>query len=142
MSRDAAFIKSAVEITAERPAPPQVIVRLRAASRLGHAFPTGDLFRRLALRVDVEGGGSERRYLAGHFRTVLSGPDRGMRVKERDDRVEVGHDGRVAFDLPGSEGKRVVYRVDYERVQELHADDGHDAVVDGVVELARGTLPP
>lgn len=52
------LLRSAVRVSAARWTDTSVEVTLRAAN-VGHAFPTGDLFRRLELRACVEQGGRE-----------------------------------------------------------------------------------
>ncbi len=93
------------------------------AGDVGHAFPTGDLFRRLTVSAEVEGDdhaviARAERHLARHFGEARLGLA-GARTQVRDDRLGVGGIER-AVDLalgPEAEGSPIAWRVAYERVE-------------------------
>ncbi len=142
-SRDVAFVKRAVHITAERTGPTRVTIVL-APSELGHAFPTGDLFRRLELTAEAAGPdemvlGSAQRFLTRHFR--LPNQTIGRRLVS-DDRVR-GGPLSVELDV-GPEGVAhpIVWRVAYERVAHPNGVDDADATVEEELVLGEGRLAP
>jgi hypothetical protein len=112
---------------------------------VGHAFPTGDLFRRLAVTAEVVGAdremlASQTRYLARHFRPQVLPSGQKVRTTLADDRpgapASAGETVAVEFDLgPVARGRPVVVRVVYQRVG--HVLDGFekDAVVESEAVL-------
>src|SRR5690606_39238125 len=106
------------------------VVTLRPIAT-GHAFPTGDLFRRLevgAERVDRAGRVLQRdvRYLARHFEVQLGKPGRTL---ARDDRLR-GDGAEIDLDVdcptsptPSASGEHVRWWVTYQRVAETHRGD-------------------
>jgi len=136
-SRDEAFVKSAVDVAARRTSRTEVVVEITATPKLGHAFPTGDLFRRFSVSIE-QGGAKKTLYFARRFGPREEQPGKILRVEVGDDRVEHGKPAHAVFTVHG--GTSVHYRVAYERVQSLVADDGHDAEIAGFIVLAEGTL--
>lgn len=142
-SRDPAMLARAVRVTVTRSSASGVHIEL-APAEAGHAFPTGDLFRRVEVLAEVEGPdhmslGSDVRYLGRHFAPRAQGAGRRLL---RDDRV---HTEPVAIDLdvgPAGAGRAIVYRVAYQRVEHPNGVDEGDATVDSEVVLATGALPP
>ena len=106
-ARDEAFVKSAVTVRATRTSPSTIEVTLAPAA-VGHAFPTGDLFR----RVRITAGGKQR-FLARHFANRQELPGVVVRAEVGDDRVLAG-ERSVVLDVP-PEKTRV--RVVYERAE-------------------------
>src|SRR5262249_14764868 len=97
-SRDEAFVRSAATVRAERLSTSVVRVT-RSPGAAGHAFPTGDLFRRIEVLAEVVGPEmslvrDEARYLARHFDSARAGPAL-HRVLTKDDRVAIGASPRV-----------------------------------------------
>ncbi len=128
-SRDAELVRSAASIEARRDGEWLVVVFRRSAA--GHAFPTGDVFRRL--KVVVVADGARRVVVLGRHVT---------RDGETDTRPFADGSGEtVARAFVGS-AERVTYEVLYERVAHPVDHSGIEAVVDGKVELAWGELPP
>ncbi len=126
-----------------------VVFSLRPAG-VGHALPTGDLFRRLALHVewwvDEERVSSATRYLARHFEPwrhedgslnpAYAWPVRDDRVAtETEVVVEVETDGRAA-------GGEWVWWVDYQRVDAREDDRPQDATIASAVRIAHGRIDP
>lgn len=118
----------------------QALVVTVEPSGVGHALPTGDLFRRLSVSVSAEGEGesrSEVRYLARHAATArreVMGPF--------DDRPGVDP-SRPASELWflfewASEGATATWRVSYERVMHPTSGVEREAVVADAVPLSSG----
>lgn len=142
-SRDPSVLRSAARIEATRTGPERVRVTLTPRAP-GHAFPTGDLFRRLEIAAEVAGPdemvlGSAARYLTRHF--VLRANAAGRRLV-LDDRPR---DAEVSIDLELGEvarGRPIVWRVAYQRVAHPIGVDDADAEIEGEIPLASGRLSP
>jgi hypothetical protein len=139
-SRDEALLREAVRVEAERTSPTQVRFRLTPIG-VGHAFPTGDLFRRVEISAEAFGADNlvisgQRRYLTRHFELR-----KGVHGKHlvSDDRLEGPR--TILIDL-GEEavGHPVAWRVAYQRVAHPEGATHEDAVLEADVELARGEL--
>lgn len=146
-SRDLAYVRRALDIRALRTAD---TLEIRVAARpdvVGHAVPTGDLFRRLSVSVRPTGPGPERgwstRYLARHFEmeTARGAP---LRVERSDDRPHPGGPPQVAqFSLdPADRGRPVAWELRYQRVESLIEEREDRAVVVGELVLDSGELAP
>ena len=142
------MLAAAASISAERgpssePGTETVVVRLRPRA-LGHAFPTGDLFRRLLVRVEAEDGSwAEDRYLSRHFAMERVGTGAGaIKVELADDRVGVGTEAtELRVVLPPALADRPVrWRVVYQRVLEAAPGSDRRAEVWDERELAAGLL--
>jgi hypothetical protein len=118
----------------------RVVVDL-APGRVGHAFPTGDLFRRLLVVAEVVGDDWQ---LFAHAERALGrsfafAPNAAgvMVQRETSDERLVGPT-RLTLDLgPNARGHDIAWRVEWQRV--LGARDGQ-AVIAGTVVLASGRL--
>jgi hypothetical protein len=112
-----------------------------AQPRPGHAFPTGDLFRRLEVGCELRDAGRvvarQVRYLARHFRIERDKP---LRQLHGDDRVT--HRPRtVDLPLPSARGT-AVWWVTYQRVATAgRGDDPSAAEIESQVVLHTGELP-
>jgi len=148
-TRDPRALRGAVQVVAERDGN---IARFRVRpNRVGHAFPTGDLFRRLRVAAEVVVAGKvvrrEQRFLARHF---VHRPGRGgslHRVLRYDDRpgasAENAGVAELELDLSHFASEQPIrWQVSYERVQHLQGDGEDDARVAESVSLARGELLP
>ena len=142
---DAAFVKTALTVRAERSAADRVRLVLTPAG-IGHAFPTGDLFRRLEVSVEAVGSdyqvaSSAHRYLSRHWSderklaTVVRRVVRDDRASNEPLELELQLDGPVA-------NLAMVWRVAYQRVLHPRSESEQDSVIDGEVEVASGTLGP
>jgi hypothetical protein len=146
-SRDAARIRAAVQVEARRTSPASVVVALTSNVR-GHAFPTGDLFRRLEVLVEAVAPGevlvaSDVRYLGRRFPIERASPGGSAhRSVGADDRL--GSERReLSFDLgAAAAGLPIRYRVSYQRVAHPVVGDEGAAELDGEVEIASGHLAP
>lgn len=109
---------------------------------VGHRFPTGDLFRRLELRVEARDASGavveiERRYLARHFAQEVDG--HGYIGEARDDRL--AGPTRIELGLErGSEASELYWRVSYQRVDSRDHAHPERSKLAGEVVLAQGVL--
>ena len=124
-ARDEAVVKSAVGIRVARTSPTAIEVVL-APALVGHAFPTGDLFRRV--RVSV---GQRQRFLARHFANRQELPGVLVRSEVGDDRV-LGQERAVVLEAPA---ERVRVRVVYERAEGPSEPTTSFATVAGSITL-------
>jgi hypothetical protein len=144
-SRDAALLRSAVRVTASRVGDGTVEVRL-APNGVGHAFPTGDLFRRLEVRAEAVGAeaqviAEDARYLGRRFGKGVGTDGHPVKVLVADTRVSPSAEAVVKLSLgPGARGAPIAWRVAYQRVEHPVDDASDAAVVAGEVEIARGVL--
>jgi hypothetical protein len=138
---DEAIVKSAVTVQAERS---RDGARITLTPReLGHAFPTGDLFRRI--EVSAEAIGTEwqvvaraRRYLTRHWERQPSPFGVVLRRATSDDRPLAA---AAVIDLPlGATSLPIAWRVAYQRVEHPRSDDEQDSSIEGEIELGSGTL--
>jgi hypothetical protein len=112
----------------------RVAFRLRPGS-IGHAFPTGDLFRRLVVEVEAldEGGNvlaRKRRYLSRHFLSKRLPDGTTIRVDGPDSRVGAGLAPCFELDV-GPRGDSRAFRIGiaHERVEEPRSGREDDAAV-------------
>ena len=144
-SRDPELLQSAVRIAAERISAGTVRITLRSG-RIGHAFPTGDLLRRVevgAVAIGPDGEGEPaRRYLARHFGDRAQRSGIVVRDELYDDRVPPGAPRVVDLEIPDATDRDVRWWVDYQRVAHQRTLDPRGATLDGNVVLAEGTLSP
>jgi hypothetical protein len=142
-SRDADVVRRAVRISASRLDATHVRVALEPAE-LGHAFPTGDLFRRIEISAEVVGPdemvlGSAVRFLARHFSTPEGTLGRRL---IGDDRV-TGAGLVVDLDVGETGGDHpIAWRVAYQRVSHPNGIDERNASLEGELLLASGRLAP
>jgi hypothetical protein len=144
-SRSPDVVRKAAAVRAERSSATSIRITL-TAGEVGHAFPTGDLFRRLTASAETAGAAGDPRATRhlmrrfGEHRVGLAG----RRVQVGDDRVGVDGPERVVdLDLgPGAAGLPIRFRVDYERVEHPLSSDGEQALIEGAIPLAEGVVPP
>jgi hypothetical protein len=138
VSRNAELLRDALYADVRRE--PEAVVFTLAPVGVGHAFPTGDLFRRLELRVEAAGGREvASRYLARHFTPPLgASPTRRARVAVPDDRLVGSAEHRldVAPDLGP-----LRWSVRYQRPLLRRPHAPREAVLQGEIVLAEGALP-
>jgi hypothetical protein len=145
-SRDAASLQSAARVRAERADATTVRLTIEATG-VGHALPTGDLFRRLEVSAEAEGldhqvVASARRYLTRHFRDERLPKGGLVRSVALDDRPL---DEPVVVELtlaPLASAFPIHWRLAYQRVEHPRSDREDDSVIEGEVELAHGALAP
>jgi len=144
-SRDPVFLRAAITVGARRSAVDRVQLRLTPVG-VGHAFPTGDLFRRLELRVEARDARGEMvaktiRHLERHFLPRRhTGPDAGRPDPiEHDDRLTAATSIELA--VAGARAEHVLkWRVSYQRVDQRDAHDPERSTLAGEVVLAEGSL--
>jgi hypothetical protein len=142
------MLRAAARITAARELDEQgravVLVTLEPRA-VGHAFPTGDLYRRLLVRVE---GDDDRcateRYLAREFALARVGEGAVIRVEVDDDRVGLRREpGIVEFALPSACAEQPLRAsVVYQRVLSTPVGDEQAAIVWDQTELASELLEP
>jgi hypothetical protein len=146
-SRDPEMLRAAVIAHAERIDAERIRIRL-APGEIGHAFPTGDLFRRLlvvAEAYDEDGDmlADDARALGRRFVNARPAPGPRMRTLVEDDRVGAHDDDAVDVQLdlgPDADTLEIRWRVIHQRVDFAgHADD---AAIAGETIVVTGTLPP
>jgi Cytochrome c554 and c-prime len=144
-SRDPAMLRSAVDARAERDA---TTLRLRLSPRhAGHAFPTGDLFRRLVVSAEAVGDDwsvTSEASRALHRRFAMRAIAHGHvgRVLVGDDRVGPSRSQDVELDLgAAARGRSIAWRVEYQRVEHPLGADESGAVVAESIVVAEGVLP-
>lgn len=139
---DDATLRAAVRVQAVRSR--NTLTLVLTPQRVGHAFPTGDLFRRLQLSVTAEGEPplpAQHRELMRHFATVQQLPGHRVRIVDSDDRLR--DRSELLFVLPQEAASRPLrFRVTYQRVAFPIDQRGGPAVLDGEVLLASGVLAP
>jgi len=148
-SRDPALLQRSLRVEATRE-PGVVVLRLVPAA-VGHAVPTGDLFRRLLVEAGATDAagivvGHDARALGRRFERRHESSLRTVQVEVADDRPgapasrEADGASVVSLDLgPEADAYPVRWRVVHQRV-EFHRSD--DVVIAGELELAGGDLPP
>jgi hypothetical protein len=135
-----------VRVEATRTGPSTVRITLHPVG-LGHAFPTGDLFRRVEVLAQAVGPetqlvSEEVAYLARHFKNQRR-KFAVTRVLDRDDRIEPQSARSLDLDLgPEAAGFSIFIRVAYQRVENSRSVDDRGAPVDGEAVLAEGVLLP
>jgi hypothetical protein len=137
--RDEAWLRDKLLIKAERNGA-RVKITLTQRSP-GHAFPTGDLFRRLEVGCEIPGAARDVRYLARHFVVQEGTRGRGL---VRDDRLR-GEPVIVelALDKNGQMPAGVVhYWVGLQRVAQTGSGlDPSSAEIESEILLYSGDLP-
>ena len=141
---DRGMLSRALEIEARRDGD-ALTLALRPGA-VGHAVPTGDLFRRLEVAVSVvDRSGDERvverRWLGRRFGPHATGDGFSLDEELGDERV--GPEGRtLRFALrEGERDQTLRWRVVHQRVAHFSAD-GREAVIDGELEIASGRIEP
>jgi hypothetical protein len=144
-SRDDAFVRSAIRVD-ETFADGTLRLTLHAGE-VGHAFPTGDMLRRLVLELDVvdaEGRSVEHveHAFQRHFGFVRRPFRAPRKVVVDDDRVGAST-APLAWSFTARarpEGGRVRYVLRYERVSDPTNGEGGKPLVDGSIVLREGSF--
>lgn len=129
-SRDPAVLASAVTVDVQR-IEGRAVVTIHGRG-VGHAFPTGDLFRRLVLRVETNHGPLERPF-ERTFRSIRDG-DRQIRMESRDGRPSPT--AHVELALPAG----TPYTLLYQRITGVAQTPPFAATVEDETVIARGSL--
>jgi hypothetical protein len=142
-SREPAVLRAAVGVDVARASASTVHVTLTPRG-VGHALPTGDLFRRLEVTAEVAGAdhaslAQASRHLARHWRPKRGGVGRAL---VRDDRLTVAP-ASIDLDLGSiARGRAIEWRVAYQRVAHPNGIDDDAAEIDGEITVASGRLEP
>jgi hypothetical protein len=142
---DPLMIRRAVKIAAARAGERTLRLTLTPAA-VGHAFPTGDMFRRLEARAEIVGGGRATPVVLARSFTDAPRDPLGTeltfaRVEQADTRVPPpgGPPRVVDLELPAASG-RVRWQVVYQRMSTPMAEAfGVEQVLDEIV-VAQGEL--
>ncbi len=142
VSRNDALLKASVQAVMSRTAT-GVSMRLRSKG-VGHAFPTGDLFRRLTISLEVHGADgqvlwSRELYLAREFESVQDVHGNVYRATRRDDRLSNEQEIRIPVD-EHFRSEPLWWRLTYDRVDHPNTPSGKGAAVSASVILTEGTL--
>lgn len=141
-TRDPEALRAAITVATSRVDGRRVRIDLRARG-VGHAFPTGDLFRRVEVSAEAVGPdlfqvATASRQLTRHF-DVTKSTALSRRELTLDDRLDA-KTRQVVLDLgPAAAPFPVVWRVVYQRVAHPLVGDG-EARIESEVELASGRL--
>lgn len=146
VTQDDVVIQNAVSVGVARTG---ARIAFRLASRgVGHAVPTGDLFRRIALRaevVDLTGKTleSQTRYLSRHFGFMRGSDGQFLKMEVGDDRLPATGEVRSVAMVFGDDAtsQPIRYRVSYQRVDLPTGVQEEQAHVESEVVLAQGVLP-
>jgi hypothetical protein len=130
-SRDDKFLASALEASAVRKGK-DVTITLRAKD-VGHAFPTGDLFRRLVVRVHTKQGSFDRPF-GRAFAAKRDDAGNAVRYEVQDQRLVT----EQTMELTSSEPLK--WEVLYQRVTFISQSPPYSATVEDEKVLARGAL--
>jgi Cytochrome c554 and c-prime len=149
VSHNQPLLRDALTVSVRRVNPTQVEFQL-TPNGVGHAFPTGDLFRRLTVEVEALGPefsivASSRVYLTREFETEFSDGKFPRRRVIQDTRLLPGDPTprRLTLELgEASAGLNFAWRVLYQRVEHPGKVGAPDARIAGEVELAAGLLTP
>ncbi|MCX4247383.1 multiheme c-type cytochrome [Paraliomyxa miuraensis] len=138
-SRDPAMLRAAVHVRAQRMGDGAWLEL--APGAIGHAFPTGDPFRRLSIELGHEEDGEwvvdDERQL-----TRRIGRHRSRLRQLADDRPGASPEPtRVVLRAPGLEAVALGWRVAYERLDMDYPDDPSPRIFDRVI-VAEGWLAP
>jgi hypothetical protein len=147
-SRDEAVVRSAIRIE-EGPFVGNTLVLTLHPGVIGHAFPTGDMLRRLALVIDVvDARGRAVEHAEHHFqrhfgfaREPFKAP---RKILVKDDRVGASGSAPLVFRYAARErppGGQLRYALRYERVSDPSGGPRGEAIVEGSILLAEGALP-
>ena len=153
---DPSMIRRAVKLSASRPSARKVAIAI-AAGDVGHAFPTGDMFRRLEVRAEAISASGEVIARADPVILGRTFTDRSRdrekspafafhRVEAEDSRVPppgAGPAPIVELSFGGPVGPlRVRWRVAYQRMgTAMAASFGVEQAIDEVI-VGEGELPP
>ncbi len=132
---DTAMLKRALVVRAARREGRRLVLDLEPGD-VGHAFPTGDLFRRLLVTAEATAGDF---VIVGHAEKPLGRRFRFEAKVQReiaDERVD--RPRRIELDLgERADDATIAWRIEYQRVEAMHEER---AVVADSVVIASGTL--
>jgi hypothetical protein len=136
-SRDSAFLRAAIDVDAHR-VEGGVEIALATSEAIGHAFPTGDLFRRVSMFVEADGVETQVRRLGRRFALREEIPGHPVRVEIADDRLAPDAPRTLFFPIVAAPVVR--WRVVCERVAFPSARSADGAEIDGSIVVSSGAL--
>lgn len=129
---DTQTVRGALVVQARRE-PGEAVLTL-SPRKVGHALPTGDLFRRIVVEIEGQGAALQARYLMRRFSTEQQ---LGLvRVTAEDTRLV----GPTELRFPIGTGP-ARFRVRYQRVAFPRDHRGGPAEIDGEIEIHAGEIP-
>lgn len=134
VSREPDVLRSALRVDAIRANASRIVLTLEAL-HVGHAMPTGDLFRRLLVRVKTARGLVERP-LGRSFRARHADDGQVVRFESRDERLASGEVRRLELEV----GPDVAWEVVYQRVLGMSQAPPFTTKVEDELVLASGQL--
>lgn len=134
VSRDPAMLARALVVTASRDDEQQAVFELSSRG-IGHAFPTGDLFRRLVLRVSKAGGKPVEVPFWRTFRSHRNEDGTLARAESSDRRLAPSQ--RVVIPMAAE----LSWEVAYQRITSVEQTPPFGVDVEAETILARGRLP-
>jgi hypothetical protein len=139
------MLRAAVTIAATRPEPGRVVIEL-SPRLVGHAFPTGDLFRRVVIELHADDDGqawSTQRVLEREFVGQRVGDGQIIKVEREDSRVGIGRGPRIVeLELPAElHGRPLRWVLVYERALEAASGSQRHADIWDRTAFAEGRLP-
>ncbi|AKU94411.1 hypothetical protein AKJ09_01075 [Labilithrix luteola] len=135
-SRDATMLAAALHVKASREANGHLSFELSSLG-VGHAFPTGDLFRRLVLRLKTARGVREQSFERSFRATRDPANGKTSRFEATDTRLAPSR--RFELDVAAPEGG-CSWELVYQRVTGVGQTPPFTADVEAETVLARGTL--
>jgi hypothetical protein len=133
-SRDPAALARAIDVVAARGADGRLVFTL-TSREIGHAFPTGDLFRRLVLRVKTRHTVIEQPF-GRTFRAERTPDARSVRRCTSDTRIE----GSRTLELPIDASEPVSWELVYQRVTGVEQAPPFRVDVEAETRLHAGVL--
>lgn len=139
-SRSPETMRASLRAAAERASDTAVRISLTPVG-VGHALPTGDLFRRLEVSAEAFGPdnmvmASARRYLTRHFEMKRGGAGKHLVLDDR-----LTGERQVELELgPEAAGRPIAWRIGYQRVAHPEGAGDEDAVLEDDMELASGVI--
>lgn len=148
VTRNAPLLQAAIHVEARRLNAGEIELILTSRG-VGHAFPTGDLFRRIHVHAEAVGPeyssiASADAYLTRTFVTTRSVAGMRRRLSTSDTRLAVGgaQMQHILLDLTAAAAQlSILYSVTYERVEHPGKVGQPDAVLEGSLDLTAGILP-
>jgi len=134
VSREPDVLRSALRVEASRSSASRIVLTLEPLY-VGHAMPTGDLFRRLLVRVKT-GRGLVERSLGRSFRARRADDGQVIRFESRDERLVSGEVRSFELEV----GPDVAWEVVYQRVLGISQVPPFTTKVDDELVLASGQL--
>lgn len=134
------MIAKAVHVSVARSSGSSLRISIRVDA--GHAFPTGDMFRRARLQVFAEDSrgtiiGDAERIFGRTWGGETTGPHAGRRKETSDTRIRNAYEDTLAFDTKPGAIARIRWSLVYERVIAMRGPHVELASSDVIAEGAQ-----